>query len=180
MPNLFIRTAIRSLFTLTSREKALRQCKAYSLEYKQLAQALSQEAGAEPVHVPAMRGVDPEMRDWSLWMLLEHNTIVNRSITATVVQLARGEALHGAATLDPKHGVLPSNDADASQLEAHTQSITEHVHAVRDLPKLRGTATSRHPVFGPFDAHKWHCMFAFHLSLHLPQARAIVAGTGQR
>jgi hypothetical protein len=39
---------------------------------------------------------------------------------------------------------------------------------------LRGTGTSPHPVFGDFDAHKWNCMFTFHLGLHLPQAEYVV------
>ena len=32
-----------------------------------------------------MRGVDEDMRRWSFFMILEHNAIVNRSITASVV-----------------------------------------------------------------------------------------------
>lgn len=34
-----------------------------------------------------------------------------------------------------------------------------------DLFELRGTGTSPHLVFGNFDAHKWGCVFAFHLGL---------------
>jgi hypothetical protein len=113
------------------------------------------------------------MRRWSFFMLLEHNAIVNRSITAAVVQLANGESLSGPATIDVKKGVMPSSSADESQVELFAQSVADHIAAVRDLGNLRGTKTSRHPVFGQFDAHKWNCMFAFHLRLHLPQARFI-------
>jgi len=107
-------------------------------------------------------------------MILEHNAIVNRSITATVVQLARGEALSGPATLDPKKDVMPSSSADESQIEIFADSVTKHIEAVKNLRQLRGTRTSPHPIFGQFDAHKWNCMFAFHLGLHLPQAEYVV------
>ena len=126
------------------------------------------------VEVPPMRGVDEDMRRWSLFMLLEHNAIVNRSITAAVVQLANGEPLSGPATIDVKKGVMPSSSADESQVELFAQSVADHITVVRNLGNLRGTKTSQHPIFGQFDAHKWNCMFAFHLRLHLPQARFIV------
>ena len=48
---------------------------------------------------------------------------------------------------------------------------------------LYGVAPSRqmrvafqpHPIFREFDAHKWNCMFAFHLGLHLKQAEYVVS-----
>ncbi len=132
------------------------------------------EVGRVYVQVPPMRGVDEDMRRWSFFMILEHNAIVNRSITATVVQLARGEALSGPATLDPKKDVMPSSSADESQIEIFADSVTKHIEAVKNLRQLRGTRTSPHPIFGQFDAHKWNCMFAFHLGLHLPQAEYVV------
>ena len=107
-------------------------------------------------------------------MILEHNAIVNRSITATVIQLARGEVLSGPATINPKKDVMPSLSADESQIEVFTDSVIRHCEAVKNLKKLRGTGTSPHPIFGEFDAHKWNCMFAFHLGLHLRQAEHVV------
>jgi hypothetical protein len=68
---------------------------------------------------------------------------------------------------------MPSSSADESQVELFAQSVADHIAAVRGLGNLRGTKTSRHPIFGQFDAHKWNCMFAFHLRIHLPQARFI-------
>jgi hypothetical protein len=173
MSNVLIKAAVRTLFLCQSRDQALRQSEILAGQYAALAAGLSPEAGRMMVEVPPMRGVDEDMRRWSLFMLLEHNTIVNRSITATVVQLAKGESLSGPATIDVKKGVMPSFAADESQVELFTQSVTDHIAAVRELGKLRGTRTSRHPIFGQFDAHKWNCMFAFHLRIHLPQARFI-------
>ena len=173
MSNPLIKAAVRTLFICQSRDQALRQSEALVAQYTNLAAGLSPEAGRLSVEVPPMRGVDEDMRRWSLFMLLEHNTIVNRSITASVVQLANSELLSGPATIDVKNGVMPSSSADESQVELFVQSVADHIAAVRGLGKLRGTKTSPHPIFGPFDAHKWNCMFAFHLRIHLPQARFI-------
>ena len=174
MSNLFIKTAVRTLFTFTSQAKALQQSEVLLRQYKELADGISNEAGQRCVEVPPMRGVDEDMRKWSFFMILEHNAIVNRSITATVVQLARGERLSGPATLNPKKDVMPTSMADESQIEVFADSVTRHMEAVKSLKRLRGTETSPHPIFGEFDAHKWNCMFAFHLGLHLPQAEYVM------
>lgn len=173
MSNLLIKAAVRTLFFCQSRDQALRQSETLAGQYTALAAGLSKEAGQMMVEVPPMRGVDEDMRRWSFFMLLEHNAIVNRSITATVRQLANGEALSGLAIIDMKKGVMPSPSADKSQVELFAQSVTDHIAVLRGPGNLRGTKTSRHPIFGQFDAHKWNCMFAFHLGIHLPQARFI-------
>ena len=172
--NLLIKTAIRTLFTFTSRKKALEKSELILRQYAKLADGLSKEAGQRCIEVPPMRGVDEDMRKWSFFMILEHNAIVNRSMTATVVQLARGEELSGPATINPKTDVMPSSLADASQFKDFADSIASHITAVKSLRRLRGTGTSPHPVFGDFDAHKWNCMFTFHLGLHLPQAEYVI------
>ena len=174
MSNILIKTAIRTLFTFTSREKALEKSEILLQRYAKLADGLSSEAGQHCIEVPPMRGVDEDMRKWSFFMILEHNAIVNRSITATVVQLARGQELSGPAAINPKTDVMPSSSADASQFKDFADSVSRHIEAVKSLNQLRGTGTSPHPIFGDFDAHKWNSMFAFHLGLHLPQAEYVV------
>ena len=173
MSNLIIKAAVRTLFTFTGREKALERSKILLGQYLRLAEGLSEKGGQLCVEVPSMRGVDEDMRQWSFFMILEHNAIVNRSITASVVQLANGELLTGPATIDVKKGVMPSGTADESQIGLFTDSVTNHTASVECLKQLRGTRTSPHPIFGNFDAHKWNCMFAFHLGLHLPQAKYV-------
>ena len=143
--------------------------------YLKLADRLPAEAGQRCIEVPWMPGIDEDMRKWSYFMILEHNAIVNRAITATVVQLARGEAPSGAAMIDPKNDVMPSTSAGDSQIELFADSVRQHLDAFKDLKSLRGTKTAPHPVFGAFDAHQWNCMFAFHLDLHLRQARFVAA-----
>ena len=121
-----------------------------------------------------MRGVDEDMRHWSFFMILEHNCIVNRTISAIVRQLAKGEPLSGASIIDLKSGVMPSPNAGSEQVARLRDSVRDHLEAVASLGRLRGTKTARHPVFGDFDAHQWNCMFGLHLKLHHPQAVFVV------
>ena len=168
MSNILLNAAVRTSFLLTSRERGAQKTQALLQEYLRLSHGLSDEAGRRCVKVPWMPGIDEDMRKWSYFIILEHNAIVNRAITATVVQLARGEAPSGAAMIDMKKDVMPSTLAGYSQIEFLADSV-------KDLKSLRGTKTAPHPVFGAFDAHQWNCMFAFHLDLHLRQARFVVA-----
>lgn len=170
MVNFFVKTAVRLLFVGTSDERAIHQAECALENHMWLADGLSPEAGSRPVEVPPMRGVDEDMRRWSFYMVLEHNTIVDRCISTIIRQLVHGEPLTGAAAIDPKKDVMPSRSAGEEQLGAFRDSVIEHVEMIKDLGRLRGTKTAPHPIFGDFDAHKWHCMFAFHLGLHYKQA----------
>ncbi len=172
--NRSIKTAVRWLFIMTSRNRAIKQAKRLLEDYMGLADGLSREAGVRAVEVPPMRGVDEDMRRWSFYMILEHNTIVNRSITAIVQQLVRGEPLSGAAAIDPKKDVMPAQHAGEEWLRMFQDSVKEHVKVVASLGRLRGTRTAPHMIFGDFDAHKWNCMFSFHLRIHYKQAELVV------
>lgn len=174
MANILLKTAIRALFIFTSRKQASERCARLADDYRALCAGLADGLGTIQVQVPVMRGVDPDMRNWSLFEVLEHNFIVNQSITATVCQLAEGRTLSGAALIDPKNDVMPGRNANEGIMEVFHNSILDHVSQVAKLGRLRGTPESPHPIFGSFDAHKWHCMFAFHLGLHLPQAKFVV------
>jgi len=121
-----------------------------------------------------MLGIDEDMRGWSFFMILEHNVIVNRSITAVVQNLGRGVKPEGAGGIDFKKDVMPSEDPGPEQVAALEDSVAVHLRAVSRLPRLRNTITARHPLFDDLDAHGWHCMLMFHLEIHLRQARTVV------
>jgi len=174
VPNFFVKTAVKTRFTLTSRNKASLQIRKFGNIYQALARKVDSDCGVRPIVVPKMPGVDEDMRNWSFFMLLEHNTIVNRSITSVVQSLARGEEPEGPGAIDPKAGVMPSPDPGVEQIEAFRESVNAHLEVVSNLPRLRGTIKKRHPVFGDFDAHRWHCMFGLHLMIHYKQAKMVV------
>lgn len=172
MSHPLLRTIIRTRFTLTSRAGASMQAEKVLKDYLRLAQDFSEGTGSQQVTVPKMTGVDEDMRDWSFFMLLRHNTIVNHAISANVKRLALGEPAP-TKKFDPKNDVMPDPDCGAEQISLFKTSVLKHLESASELGELRGTATTNHPLFGPFDAHKWNCMFAFHLKIHLKQAEYI-------
>jgi hypothetical protein len=179
MKNAIIKTVVRMLFVLTSRNRAKQQAQRMVAAYLNLAEGLSKAMGSQPIEVPPMQGVDEDMRRWSFYMILEHNQIVNRSISATVEQLVRGEPLSGAAVIDPKTGVMPSPHAGEEQVSKFKDSVNDHLNEVNALGTLRGTKTAPHMIFGDFDAHKWNCMFSFHLKVHYNQAKYVINAVKQ-
>ncbi len=169
---------IRSYLKTQSREWALKNASSQLEFYLSLAERLSDTRGTQIVEVPRMQGVDEDMTHWSFYMLLAHNTIVNQAITSLTVQLAKGEELHGPAVMDPKHDVLPGPSVGEEQVQLFQESVESHLSSVQALEEidLRKTPTADHPLFGPFTAHMWNGMFAFHLRVHNKQARMIVEG----
>ncbi len=174
MSNPVLKAIVRTRFRLTSRQAAADQSRRYLGEYLQLAEGLDEISGGEQVKVPAMPGVDENMRGWSLFMLLRHNTIVNHAISGTVIRLVREEP-EPSREFDVKNDVMPGGNCGIEQVALFSCSVLDHLDSLQTLGGLRGTATRPHPVFGPLDAHGWNCLFAFHLSLHLRQARCIRA-----
>ena len=170
MKNLLLTAFVRTRFCLNSRNGASQQIRRTSDQYLVLADQIDKQSGRRIVETPRMLGVDEDMRRWSFFMILEHNTIVNKVITKTVERLALDENSAQPLAVDPKHDVMPSFDAGAEQLVAFRESIEEYLKNLAVLPSLRGTARKRHPLFGDFDAHEWHCMLGLHLQIHLKQA----------
>lgn len=170
---MLFKTAVRMGFSLMSRERASAMIRTQRDKYLALAEKFTTDSGSRIVTVPKMAGVDDDMRHWSFFMLLEHNVIVNNAITSIVASLARGEEPTGAGAINPKTEVLPSRDAGVEQVDAFRESVPKHLQVVSAVPSLRTSSIKRHPVFGNFNAHQWHCMFAFHLLIHYRQARLI-------
>ena len=175
MSNILLNTAVRTWFTLSSRNQATKRICSALGDYLALAERVSPESGSQAVTVPRMPGVDEDMRNWSFFMILEHNAIVNRSVAKVVEDLARGVEPSGEGDIDPKHDVMPSASPGIEQLQLFQDSVEDYLQRVSVLGPLRGTLTKRHPVFGMFDAHQWHCMLGFHLMIHRRQAEYVVS-----
>lgn len=173
--NIFLRIAVRTGFILTSRDQASTQIQKLCDRYFALAALIDAESGALVVHVPKMIGVDEDMRDWSFFKILEHNAIVNRSFTSIIKSLVHGEEPEGVGAIDMKRDVMPSKNPGIEQIESFRNSVTGHIKTVSDYQSLRDSSTKRHPVFGTFNAHQWHCMFGFHLFIHYKQAKYIIS-----
>lgn len=172
MGNPILRKIVRTRFSLTSRKAVERQTKAALKEYLQLANGLNEITGSTPVTVPRMLGVDEDMRGWSFFMLLRHNTIVNHAISANISRLALGEP-EPTQKFDVKKDVMPDVECGIEQVALFKASVISHLDSLKSLGCLKGTRMTKHPLFGSFDAHKWNCMLAFHLKIHLKQASLI-------
>ena len=171
-----IKGFIRLRFLLTSKERACDRIRSILIVYKNLILRLDGDEGRRCYRVPAMRGVDEDMREWSIYMILEHNVIVNRTMTAIVVSLARNEEPRNVPVRDSKKDVMPSVDPGPEQVEAFVASVEDHLRVVKKLKKLRGTLRKQHPIFGLLDAHGWHCMCCLHLEVHAPQVASVFDG----
>lgn len=175
MSNPFLKAIVRTRFRFTSEKSVEKQTKDVLRKYLALSKHVDKASGAKSVTVPSMIGVDEDMRQWSFFSLLQHNTIVNHAISANIRRLALGEPPL-KIPFDAKSDVMPSADCGTEQVELFEKSVTDHLAMIPDLPTLRGTLRTNHPLFGSFDAHMWNCMFAFHLEIHLKQASIIAAG----
>lgn len=169
-----VRSAVRTRFILTGREKASNQIERLLNRYLWLARSIDSEAGRRPVRVPPLMGVDEDMRDWSFFMILEHNVIVNNIFTMVVESLAHGKTPEVSSDFDPKRDVMPSASPGEEQIQAFRRSVEAHLEKVSRLSRLRQGPTSLHPVFGNLNAHGWHCMFGLHLDIHCKQAEAVI------
>jgi hypothetical protein len=105
-------------FALARPSKASLQIRKYLDKYLALAGLTNDECGALSVFVPPMPGIHDDMRDWSFFIILEHNAIVNPSVTSLIENLVRGEEPKGAGAIDPKKDVMPSKDSGVEQIEA--------------------------------------------------------------
>lgn len=169
MANPLIKAIVRARLRLTSAKRSETWTRDLLKKYLQLAQGLDETTGSEPVTVPPMFGVDPDMRDWSFFMILRHNTLVNREISANVRRLALDEPVP-EKKFDIKKDVMPGPVCGIEQIAIFKASVLSHLETLASPGKLRETGTTNHPLFGPFDAHMWNGMFALHLQIHMKQA----------
>ena len=172
--NVFIKCLVRFRFLITSKKKTSDRIRSILQEYRDIGELMTKEQGEECTQVPKMRGVDEDMRAWSFYMILEHNVIVNRTMSMIVESLARNEEPKNLPVKDPKKDVMPSGSPGPEQLKAFCQSVEDHLKLVSGLSGLRGTFKTPHPIFGMLNAHGWHCMFCLHLELHLSQAKRVL------
>lgn len=164
--------AVRLKFATTSKDAATAQIREEAQRSIDLATSVTPEKASHSVKVPAMRGIDPEMREWSLLQILEHNLIVNQHITQTIHTLLQG-SVPDPDEFDPKTDVLPTDIPDLSVIEDFSKSIEDHLALIDLQANLKSSLAADHPIFGPFDPHRWHCMFGFHLQLHRKQMEAV-------
>ncbi|AOS43873.1 hypothetical protein Verru16b_00931 [Lacunisphaera limnophila] len=128
-------------------------------------------AGARPVLIPRLPGLEDSSRHWSVFMTLEHLRIVNAAVTETIGLLAAGQIPAQPASTA---AVKPAPGIDARVIKAFGRGCNELTLAAAAVPELRTAHRFPHPWFGPLDAAGWYFLAAFHLRLHRRQVETIL------
>lgn len=171
-PSLAIQFLVRTKFRITSRAGANRVIVTEISRYERIAERLDVTQRAKQIRVPKMTGVDENMRDWSFNQILEHNILVNHSLTDVLSDLAGDIPM--TRVVDHKTDFMPSESPPQTIFEDFMTSIEDYEKIVAEFTKLRNTKKTRpHSIFGDLDAHGWHCMFGFHLQIHRKQAQTV-------
>lgn len=173
-----LKLSVRTYFAMSTRRQIMERIAWTTKAYLQYATELSDEESKIPVEVPALMGIDEDLRNRSFFQVLQHNTIVNRAISEICRSLAEGDRLGPDARIDPKRDVLPTPSPGSEVLGPFRESVEAHLTMVRTLGQMHTKETVHHPVFGELNSHGWNAMFAFHLRLHQRQVAAIANSFG--
>ena len=144
------------------------------LELLRLAEGRSEACLTERVLVPRQRGLEDSSRFHSFAMVVEHLTIVGRRTTGIVCDLT-----HGRRPRDPVRTaeLKPTGELSLSATVRDYQTmLVEFREAALDETADRASPLRfPHPWFGPLSAHTWLGFAPFHQTIHLEQARRILA-----
>ncbi|MEO5711991.1 MAG: hypothetical protein ABIT37_00740 [Luteolibacter sp.] len=111
-----------------------------------LVESCEPQSRAKRVLIQRVRSFEDSSRYWSVLMTLDHQRIVNQSITGLIGALSKGKTPPGKAS----------------------------TAAVK--PNLKTKARYNHPWFGSMDASGWHATAAHHLGIHRVQIERILSG----
>lgn len=166
-----IKLAVRTKFIFTSNRNAIKDIRHEAELTLRAFDGVEDALCRKQAKVSKMLGVDEDMRDWSFYMLLEHNIIVNRRIRLGVHALETGVPLEDGFNV--KKDVMPSQRVDDSTLQRFQETVDHFIDSLPGFPKPWDKNRSPHPIFGNLNIHDWICMFGFHLHIHRKQAEAL-------
>ena len=134
------------------------------------------ETAGRRILVDRIRGLEDSSRFWSVYMVLDHLNIVNKTMLGAIVSLTKGSVPDGkASTADVK----PATDSDSSTVETFEKECSRFRRLLDKTENLKTAVRYAHPWFGPLDAAGWHALAAFHMRLHRKQIEMILAGSNQ-
>jgi hypothetical protein len=168
---LLARAGLRLARLLLSRDRAAARFRAEGDIALRLARSLPPADAARRVLVPRLWGLEDSSRFWSVFMVLDHLTIVNDAVAAIIEHLAAGRPFPraiGIADVKPRPGAGPGA---LDELDRADRAYLAATGAVGDL---RTRLTYPHPWFGPLDGHGWHCLAALHQTIHRRQVERII------
>lgn len=159
----------------STREAATARFGAERLRIRRLLDLGDPRLGARRVLIPRLPGMEDSSRHWSVWMTLDHLSIVNRSMARVIDSLTKGRVPEGQASTAR---VKPSPDATSAARDSYESSCDHLLSTVATAGNLKTALRYTHPWFGPLDAAAWHLLAGEHLAIHRRQLERIVAVIG--
>lgn len=127
----------------------------------------------ERVLIDRIVGIEDSSRNWSVWMTLEHLSIVNLGMTEIIENLVNNNKdLPKVSVADVK----PSDGATFESKNKFNLSVKSTIARVSRLRSLKKSRKHHHPWFGELDASQWHALLSVHMKIHRNQIEKILAG----
>ena len=158
-----------------SKGRAIKMLRASSERVIAIAEHAGPARAFEPETVPRLIGIQNVSRDWSVMMVIEHLTLVNRDVLKLIGALKDDVTPRGELDLEDYR---PDLDLGWDAIDRHRDVLADLDSLVSSASSLQSVAYFRHPWFGMLNAHQWLCFAAFHQRIHLRQAQRIVAIQG--
>jgi hypothetical protein len=169
----WLRIFFRVACSMISRNAGLQWFKFESEKILALARRVPEGAGAIPVLINRIVGIEDSSRNWSVYMVLDHLRIVNEGITLIIDDLTHDRPVGQEVRIQD---VKPSPKSGPDTIERFVTSVENYEAAVTRLGTLGRNTRHAHPWFGPMTAHDWHCLAAIHSWVHRRQMARIKLG----
>ena len=137
-----------------------------------LMSSLDIENAKKRVLIKRVPGIEDSSRYWSVFMVLEHLSIVNNGILRIIKALTEEQIITEQVRIED---VKPQESAGTEQVAAFSHSVKSYVDQISGVSDLRSKTRHPHPWFGPLNAHGWHCLAAVHQTVHRYQISRILA-----
>lgn len=173
--NTILKVLFRFGCLVTSDEGALAQFEREADKLIAMFDAADLSDASDPVLIGRITGIEDSSRNWSLMMVLEHLSMVNRDILKVIDALQRNIMPRGELAIEL---YKPESDLDVDVLDRFKDSTFDFLETVRAHGRLRTHISYAHPWFGELNAHAWNCLAAAHIKIHRKQGQAIMAKLG--
>jgi len=107
-----------------------------------LVETLNEEAKSTQTLIPQIAGIEDSSRFWSIYMTLEHLTIVDAGLSQIITQLCRSEVVERAVKVKD---VKPSENTDTKAEKAFRITTAKTLKQLKTIPSLDENRLHEHP-----------------------------------
>jgi hypothetical protein len=167
----FARIGFRMLGLVLSRRRIGRWFRTEAERILSLARSLDPDLAARRVLIPRVMGMEDSSRYWSVYMTLQHLSVVDEAILGVMETLAAGREVNRVVSTA---AVKPSPDAGPEELARFEAVARDYLVRIDALPNWGSKVTLKHPWFGALTVPRWHRLAAFHHQVHRKQIERII------